>query len=101
MKKSLQRTVRWLLLPVLLAAVSPPLIYAQYASARQTEAGAKSAEEAPAKALKDVLTSLEKSYNVSFNYDDDALHGIYLRENFDWNKAEKLEKVLTRLLANF
>ena len=101
MKKFLQRTVRWLALPVFVVAISPPQTYAQYASARQSGAGSSFFTANAPKALKDVLSTLEQSYHVSFNYDDDALYGVYLRENFSWNKSEKLEGVLSRLLTGF
>lgn len=99
MKKFLQKSVRWLFLTVLLAVLWSHESHGQYASAKQPMN--RTAVDVAATALKEVLTSLEKSYQVSFNYDDDVLYGVYMKDKFTWNKSEKLERVLTRLLTGF
>jgi TonB-dependent starch-binding outer membrane protein SusC len=104
MKKFLQTVTRPLFLTAILLSASPPLIYGQYARLHPQQAQNRAGigfSKTENLSLKDVLSSLEIAYQVSFNYDDDALQNISVKENFVWNKNEKLEKVLNRLLENF
>lgn len=85
-------------------SASPPVMYAQYASAQTSRIHEQSKDpstEDQGLLLKDVLSSLGTAYKVSFNYDDDVLKESYVKNNFAWKKNEKIEEVLSRLLGEF
>jgi hypothetical protein len=81
-----------------------PVYSQEYASAavsfqKDTEKTEKGSG-AERRSLNELLRLLSSTYQVSFNYDDDVVKDIVLEEKFVWNRDEKLEKVLKRLLSS-
>ncbi|HEY5747917.1 MAG TPA: SusC/RagA family TonB-linked outer membrane protein [Chryseolinea sp.] len=105
MKNFLHALPKLLFLTTILGSVSPPLAFGQELASAQASPSQRRPRHLPvtfeSKSLKEILFSLENVYHVSFNYDDDVLRDAYLKENFVWNKNEKIEKILDRLLVNF
>lgn len=104
MKKFLQKMIRCLFLASMLGPVLLPSVHAQYAGLQGLPDLNRSnglSSNPQNVFLKDVLVSLGSAYQVSFNYDDDVLSDVYVKDNFVWEKSEKLDKVLSRLLDNF
>lgn len=71
-----------------------------YANATIQSRGPGVQDDPEKRSLSKILFILEDAYHVSFNYDDEIISNIYLDDDFTWEKSEKLEKVLARLLSN-
>jgi TonB-dependent starch-binding outer membrane protein SusC len=105
MKKHLQTSTRWLFIVVMLYGNSlsaAPL--QEFASIAGMHSGPTGSQQNPTgqpsrKSLRDVLKLLEADYNVSFNFDDDVVKEVVLKNEFSWTQKEKLEKILKRLLS--
>ena len=82
------------LAPLLACAQQEPSLAYQK---QNPETAAQGTRQSDKRSLSELLFALESAYQVSFNYDDDAVRDISLNENFSWDKREKLEKVLNQL----
>jgi TonB-dependent starch-binding outer membrane protein SusC len=94
---------RWLSMTALLFSTSLFAYSQEYASLAPSLQEEKSMPQAkvPApnkKSLREILSALGTAYQVSFNYDDDAVKDVAFSEDFVWGKQEKLDKILKRLL---
>lgn len=99
MKNHLQKVFNVLLLLLCVSAGLEAQTYAKVATASRTERSFAQFDSEK-RSLSKILFILEEYYQVSFNYDDETIRNVYLREDFSWDKREKLEKVLSRLLIN-
>jgi TonB-linked SusC/RagA family outer membrane protein len=90
---------------VVLGSVQLPVLGQTYAnvsggvsSYQKTPVEVRSSPDSNKRSVRDILFALEETYHVSFNYDDAIVRGFNLKEDFDWNKNEKLERILNRLM---
>ncbi len=106
MKNSLQTLPRCLLLMAIVCSARLLAYSQEYASSnsfqdkkpdRQVHQNVSASDM---KSLREILYVLGHSYSVSFNYDDDVIKDINLEQDFTWDKKEKLNKVLKRLLPS-
>ena len=89
---------------VVLGVAQLPVLGQTYAKAsggvssyQRSDEDVRSSSQTNKRSVRDILFALEETYHVSFNYDDAIVRGFNLKEDFLWNKEEKLEKILDRL----
>src|SRR5688572_24169505 len=98
MKNPLPELPRCLLFALLLGSLQLPVLGETYTNALPGQQKSKPAQhENSRRSVRDILFDLEEAHHVSFNYDDTIIRGFLLKEDFYWNKNEKLEQVLKRL----
>lgn len=105
MKNCLHVFARCLLLTTVILGGFQLASFAQvYATAsplplqRSTSNAPSLQSEKSKRSVRTILFALEESYHVSFSYNDAIVRELTLKENFTWDKNEKLEAVLRRLV---